>query len=460
MNIQLATIKNFMGIKLVEIAPDGAVVQLAGGNGQGKTSAMLAVIGALGGKKALAKAMGLSADPGDDAIIKRGEEMAEVVVEFGGWVVTWQRERGKSDKVEIRGVGGGAHGRKKLGELIGAIAFDPLEFNEMSPGGRRATLLDLVGVNLEEIDSRRATVYQRRRDANTAHKLALARVGDAIEGAPKEVVDTLELVRRHEKESNLINLNADARYEAKVLRIRSDGARHAAGLSADHLSDVTTLLEQLARQHDDEKSSMALRHEVEVGKARAAEAKAKADDSERNIAADESAASAKEATDEAAKLVDPDLGPIAAEIEAGREANELYRLAQEREERMRESTALGVRSSELTTELEDIDAEKVALLDHAKMPIEGLGVSDDDATIDGHLWETTEFSRRLRVCVAISAALSGELRIAFVRSGNDLDEESYAAFCAECGRLGLQPWVERIVPGAGAIVIESGLVAS
>lgn len=461
LNIQRATIRGFMGIELVEITPDGAVVQLAGKNGQGKTSAMLAVIGALGGKKELAKAMGLSKDPGDEEIIKRGEAMAEVVVEFGGWVVTWTRERGKGEKVEIRGTDGGSHGRAKLGELIGAIAFDPLAVDTMSPGERRATLLEMVGVDLEEIETRRAVVYQRRRDVNTGHKLALARVGDAIEGAPDEAVDISELARRHEKESKLINRNAGARYEAKVLRIKSDGARHAAGIAADHLSDVATLLEQLARQHEDEKTAMARRHETEAGKARTAEAEAKTDDSERKAAADESAASAKKATDATSKLVDPDLGPLAAEIEAARETNELYRLAQERLYRHAEAEELGAKSRILTLNLAAIDDEKVALLADAEMPIEGLDVSDDDVTIDNHLWATTNFSRRLEICVAISAALAGELKIAFVRSGgNDLDEEHYAALCEECERRGLYLWIERNEPGEGSIVIEQGLVAS
>lgn len=460
MNIQRATIRNFMGIKLVEITPDGAAVQFAGGNGEGKTSAILSIIGALGGKKALAKAMGLSKDPGDEAIIRRGEEMAEVVVKFGGWVVTWQRERGKSDRVEIRGVDGGVHGRAKLAELIGAVAFDPLAIDSMSPADRRATLLEMAGIDLEEIDARRAAAYQRRRDVNGARKLAQARVGDAVKGAPEEEVDTLELAGQYEKASAKISRNSSERYEAKVLQIKSEGAQETASIATVHLAATVSLSESTASRHEDEKAQMARRHAIEVAKMRSAIAEAKESGAEAAKAAGAASADAEKATVAASKLVDPQLEPIIAEIEKGREANELYRLAQERIGRHIEAEKLGDESRKLTISLAKIDGEKKRLLADAEMPIDGLGVSDDDATIDGHLWATTNFSRRLRVCVAIAAALSGELKIAFVRSGNDLDEESYAAFCAECERLGLQPWVERIVPGEGAIVIEQGLVKS
>ncbi len=473
MNIHKVRIENFMCIKLVEFNSDGAVVQLAGGNGQGKTSAMLAIIGALGGKKALAGALGLSSDPGDEEIIRRGEEMAEVVVEFGGWVVTWQRERGKSDKVEIRGTGGGIHGRAKLGELIGAIAFDPLELDGMSPAARRATLLEMAGIDLEEIDGRRLRTYQNRRDCNRDHKLAAARVGEPVKGAPKKAVDVLALEEKLENARGLCVQNDDQRRAALVLDDQVDIVRERARDVADEISRIAATDGRADELHLTEIQNMKLRHVEELERLRSTY---KEDSSDRaaTIAeantslerlgkdAEDRAASANAARKAAGKLVDPPIDPMKKEIESVREANKLHRLARERSARFIEARDLETESLKLTAELEEIDAEKASLLAAAKMPIEGLGVSEDDVTIDGHLWETANFSRRLRVCVAISAAMAGELKIAFVRSGgNDLDEKNYAAFVEECERRGLQPWIERNRPeGAGAIVIEAGLVAS
>lgn len=473
MNIQQATIKNFMGIELVEITSDGTAVQIAGRNDQGKTSAMLAIIGALGGKKEFAKALGLSADPGDDEIIRRGEEMAEVVVEFGGWVVTWQRERGKSDKVEIRGSDGGAHGRAKLGELIGAVAFDPLAIDSMPPAERRATLLEMAGIDLEEIDGRRDAAYNRRRFVNRDHKQALARVGDAIDGAPEEVVDIAALDRSLGEALDQREDNRARRQESGSLDRQAADAQSRADSVATEIAKISALekraeslhlaeLENMKRRHADEVANLGRQYKEELD--HRATIILDARKNHKKLIADyvEQAAAAKTALEAAAKLTDPPLDPIKKGIEAAREANELYRLAQERIMRHVEAEKLGHKSRKLTISLAKIDDEKVALLADAEMPIEGLGVSDDDVMIDGHLWATANFSRRLKVCVAIAAEMAGELKIAFLRSGgNDLDEENYAALIAECEKWGLQPWIERNNPeGAGAIVIKQGLVAS
>lgn len=204
---------------------------------------------------------------------------------------------------------------------------------------------------------------------------------------------------------------------------------------------------------------MSRRHEAEVASMRDSVAEseaAKAETEEASRAADVASSKALATT---SKLVDPELEPIVDALDSGREANERYRLAQARLGRQTEAEKLGAASRKLTEELAKIDAEKVALLASAKMPIDNLGVSDDDATIGGHLWHTASTSERLRVCVAISAALSPELKVAFVRGGNDFDDATCKVFEAECKNRGLQAWIERgKVAFAGAIVIESGKV--
>lgn len=473
MNITRATVKNFMAIELVEISSDGSAVQFAGDNGQGKTSAMLAIIGALGGKKALASALGLSSDPGDEEIIRRGEEMAEVVVEFGGWVVTWQRERGKSDKVEIRGTDGGSHGRAKLGELIGAIAFDPLELDGMPPAKRRATLLEMAGVDLELIDDERAAAYQRRRDVNRYHKQALAQIGEVIEGAPEEVTDVQVLREELVEVQVQHSQNREQQRDAERLGEHAAVAITRAADVATEISRVAALEERgdslhlaelanMERRHADELAGLTARHKEDVEELAKTLEGARANHQKLSDAAEKINAEAAVALEEAEKLVDQPTDPIKQAIDAGNESNELHQQALARHHRIRGAADLETRSLKLTEKIGAIDAKKVALLAAAKMPIEGLGVSDDDVTIDGHLWETTNFSRRLRVCVAIAAEMAGELKIAFVRSGgNDLDKKNYVAFVKECKRRGLQPWIERNDPeGAGAIVIEAGLVAS
>ena len=280
-----------MKVELLEIKPQGAVVQLAGKNGQGKTSAALAIITALGGRGALAKALGLSKAPGDDALIRAGAKAAEVVVQFDGYVVTWSRERGSGvDKVEIRGADGGRHGQRKLAGMVGSIAFDPMAFDGMRPTERRKMLLELVGVDLDEIEDRRDTIYQKRRDVNRDHKAALARVGEVIEGARSEAIDVSALELKLDEGRDLCAANLRQKQDANGLDMKAGGERdyaeRAAEGSARAEGDESRLpaahevaLKLMSRRHRRERTDLANQQKGEATSAasRSREARASAD---------------------------------------------------------------------------------------------------------------------------------------------------------------------------------------
>ena len=63
--------ENVMGVKAVEISPDGAVIVIGGKNGQGKSSVLNSIMMALGGKKAIPRKP-----------IRDGEKKAEIMVEL------------------------------------------------------------------------------------------------------------------------------------------------------------------------------------------------------------------------------------------------------------------------------------------------------------------------------------------------------------------------------------------
>jgi hypothetical protein len=115
----------------------------------------------------------------------------------------------------------------------------------------------------------------------------------------------------------------------------------------------------------------------------------------------------------------------------------------------------------LTGEIESIDQRKAGLLAEAQMPIEGLAVDVEGVTYQGVPLEQASQSQRIRVGVAISAALSPSLRLALVRQGNDLDDASLAVLREEAERLDLQVLLERWVRSedGAVVVIEAGRVA-
>lgn len=435
MRIISATVENFKRIEVVEITAAGDVVEISGGNEQGKSSVLDSIEAALGGKRHQPK------EP-----IRRGEESARVVVDLGEIIVerVWTA---KTDRLVVRSPEGAIYpkGQTKLDEFIDALAFDALTFMSRSAKEQREVLLRLIGVDLDSIETRKSEAFEARRLAGQQLRAAQAR----IEGMPEPDDGPTKLV-------DVSALNAELT-EARRVATENDRARRA----AERIASEADLAEE--RAADFEAEVVELREKIEALKRQLAE-----DETEQAkvmAEAKDARAKARKAEASAAKLKDPDLDAIQSRMAA---ADEINAAARERIRRAEERTIAsdvvekhGRNVAAAQSALDKIEAEKAAALADAKMPVEGLGITDDGVTYEGIPLEQASMSRRVRVCTAIGAALNPKLRIALVRHGNDLDDNAIRQFYAYCKEHDLQPWVERISPTQeNAIVIEAGRVAS
>lgn len=474
MNIRKVTVTNFRKIEVVKVTPTGTVVQIAGANGQGKTSLGLAILYALGGKKALAKALGLSKAPSDDEIIRRGARKAEVVIDLGEYHIKWQLDLEKGERVEIRSAGGGRYNRTKLAELTGAFAFDPLAIRRL-PGEEQArTLLEIAGVDFGDVDGRLSRVYQQRREANSRAAAAQGMIGDPTEGAPSELVDIGALEGQLENATNHIAENKAKRSEAVTLATRASELADDVDVASKAAEGVFARAEALPARQEQELLALEASHVAALGEMHHQHQRELSDSEARLVkersflvrttdrakSAEEAAGAAREA---ASKLADPDLESLREAVNDAREANTSYRLEQARAKRQQHAGELTAKADGLHQELLAIRAEKTRLRADATMPLEGLGVAEDGLSVtwDGHPLNQEAESSQIQICTAIAAAGSPKLKIAWIRDGDKLDKDSYAAFVEICERLGLQPWIERCEPvGGDAIVIEEGRVKS
>lgn len=423
MRIVSASIQNFKRIEVIEIEPDGSVIEVTGANEQGKSSVLDAIEAALGGKRH---------EPAQP--IRRGaeEEGARVVLDLGDLVVE-RRWSAASDRLVLKTPDGASFpkAQSRLDQLIGGLAFDPLEFMTKKPSEQRETLLELAGVDLDEIEARRVTVYQERRTAGRILKAAQAR----LDGAPTAAADTPE------EEIDVAALNTELRTAVaemeenhaarqKVTEKEQD-AKTAAALHARKLEDIAALERELlrARTRCEELAKMKTSTRTAARKARA----------------------------EVLKLIDPDMSAIQERIESAAAVNREVGKLRERKGLEFEVKRLEIEHESQEEQLAAIEEEKRRALAEADMPIDGLEVTDEGVLFEGLPLDQASMSRRVRICTAISAALAPELQIALVRSGNDLDRESLAAFYSYCQEVGLQAWVERIDGITDdALVIEAG----
>src|SRR5512138_480602 len=115
-------VTNFKRIRAIEIEPSGAIVQVRGRNGAGKSSCLDAIAAALGGEKLA------PAEP-----IRRGTDCAVIRVELDDGTVVERRWTASGSTLKLMSKEGAKFDKpqKRLDDLIGRLSFDPLAFSRL-----------------------------------------------------------------------------------------------------------------------------------------------------------------------------------------------------------------------------------------------------------------------------------------------------------------------------------------
>ena len=189
MTILQLTASNVKRIRAVDISPNPAdpLVKIGGANGQGKSSVLDSIMYALGGKKVQA------AQP-----VRIGEQEAFVELDLGELTVRREWRANGTETLRVRTREGAAVGREqeKLNALISQVSFDPMGFADLPAEKQVATLVGLVGLDLEGYKAKRKAVEQDRTEKNreVAREQAAARSVGTITNVQK--VDEAPLIQR------------------------------------------------------------------------------------------------------------------------------------------------------------------------------------------------------------------------------------------------------------------------
>lgn len=178
---------------------------------------------------------------------------------------------------------------------------------------------------------------------------------------------------------------------------------------------------------------------------RAAEALAKAQQS-----AEIARKSAADLTDESTAEIEENIhniDVINAKVRANRERSRALTEAQESREQY----------DELTAKIEDIRAQKTALLDGADLPLPGLSVQDGELTYNGAKWDCMSGSEQLRASAAIVRRLNPQCGFVLMDKLEQMDAATLAEFGAWLEQEGLQVIATRVSTGGEcSIIIEDG----
>ncbi len=446
-------ITDYKRVRKVAITPaaDASIILIAGKNGQGKSSTLDALTAAFGGKRATA------ADP-----VRHGADEAAIYVELanGAGKLTIDRVIAPdgTTTLEVRDADGAIKApQAMLDKLIGARFLDPLAFLGLPSKEQRAQLMRLIpgAARIDELNAKRERAFTRRTELGRDLKAAQ---GELVRLPAMDVATPIDVAQLVAAKGELANQMRAGDGLANAHKLAMRATSDAIG-ARDRNAQVSAVVER--RIADLETQLACERAELE-------KVNASMDLGTAIQAAQDAETAAKVKLDAAVKgwsEGQPARDKIDADIARAADHNRAIHAAEAQNARRLEAKAAvekhEAETKELSTILATIEARKAETLAAAKLPVDGLAVSDDGITLNGVPFAQASGAERLRVSLALAMKGSPELDDVWVHDGALLDDESLAIVADQVVAAGKRLWLERVgTKDPGVIVIQDGQVAS
>lgn len=395
--------ENVKRVKAVTIIPaaDGLTV-IGGRNAQGKTSVLDAIAWALGGDKfrpGHPQRDGSVLPPRLRVLLSNG-----LVVE----------RRGKNSELYITDPSGRKAGQTLLNSFVEQLALDLPKFMAASGREKAQTLLRIIGLGeqVEELERRGKTLYNER--------LALGRIADQkakfakemtfYPNVPEEPLSAAELIAQQQ---DILARNG----ENQRKRQRRDELKRTLDTAEAQLAELTRRCEQLREDY-------------------------------------------RIASTDAADLLDQSTAELEENIRTIEQTNAKVRANLDKARAEADAQKLADEYAALTAQIEDVQREKLALLNGADMPLPGLSVTDGELTYNGQPWDCMSSSEQLIAATSIVRRLNPECGFVLLDRLEAMDTDTLAAFGRWLEGERLQAIATRVSTGGECqIIIEDGEVA-
>ena len=453
MKILQLTAENIKRIKVVNITPEGDLVQVTGKNGQGKTSVLDCIWWCLANARSV-----------QEVPIRNGSDKGRVRLDLGDLIVErkFTKKEGKKETTSVTvwnavGAAAGTPDKKLpkhepprdiLDALFGELAFDPFAFSRMD---RRSQFDELcriskLSVDIDALDAASKTDYALRTDIKRDAKAKRAQAdGLAVpDGLPDEPIREGDLLDRIQSAGEH-NASIETRKARRVQAERD-------------ITDKRAVAVRLRESVDTEQKRV---------KAHIAELQSNLDTfvADRTRQADTSDSDAGE-LETKLQSAEPlpgaiDVTDLRAELDRAKDTNTAINRRSLRDTHNAEADKLEAEADALTGRMAAREEEKLTAIKSATMPLDGLGFGDGYVTFDGLPLDQASDAEQLRVCAAISMAGNPKLKVIRIRDGSLLDEDSLKMLADMASERGYQIWIERVdSSGKVGIVMEDGMVKS
>lgn len=401
-------IENVKRVKAFHLEPSPQGLTIVGGrNGQGKTSVLDAIAWALGGAK-----MAPSKPQRDGAL-----NTPAISITLSNGLVA--ERKGKNSELRVVDPSGRRSGQTLLDEFVSVFALDLPKFLGANDREKAATLLQILGIGdqLAALDDAEKRLYNERHQIGqmAKSKLALADELPEYPDAPAEPVSISDLLKQQQDV------------------LARNGANEQKRREAGRWAEEVTRLSAVVRDYEEKLAAV---------RAKLAEAE------QANTMAQKSA---QDLHDESTAELEQQIANFEA-LNTQIAANQQKAHAQD------EAAELQAQYSAKDIEIQDVRAQRLALLSSAPLPLPGLSVVDAELVYNGQRWDCMSSSEQLRVAVAIVRNLKPECRFVLMDKLEQMDIETLRDFGAWLTAEGLQVIATRVSTGEEcSIIIEDGL---
>lgn len=407
--IRSLEVENVKRIKAVTLTPtENGLTVIGGRNGQGKTSVLDAIAWALGGNKLKpsgSQRQGSAAPPSIHIELSNG-----LIVE----------RKGKSSALHVIDPSGQKAGQQLLDSFIEKLALDLPKFMDASTKEKAETLLQIIGIGdqLGALDREEKSLYNQRlevgriADRKKKHADELPWYPDA----PAEPISAAELIQRQQA---ILSKNIENQRNRQMLeRLK------------EHKKKLSQEIDEL------ELKKKALVNEfTEVTN---------------NITRAEMAAVNWQ--DKSTAELEQDIANVDA-------INTKVRANAEKQRVQNEADELGGQYADLSSQIQEVQRKRLALLDAADMPLPELTVADGELSYKGQKWDCMSSSEQLQVATAIIRKLNPDCGFVLMDKLEQMDAETLRDFGKWLETEGLQVIATRVgTDDTCSIIIEDGYV--
>jgi energy-coupling factor transporter ATP-binding protein EcfA2 len=418
-------VENFKRLVAIDFAPNQHVTEISGKNGNGKSSLLDAISVLIEG-----------AAEAPPVPIRRGTEQATVRGTLGDMIAERVFKPGKDGKVissiTLRTPEGARYPepQKHLNDLIGRHKLDPLDFINAKPKEQFDFVRSFVpGVDFEKVDKDQKADFDLRTNFNRNAKQERAAADLIIVpvGTPDELVDESALSKKME----------DAGEHNRLLEQRKSRRALHANQIQTHRNDAQAKQDRIN----------ALLAEIDALKEEKTALVTLADRMQKEL-------------DDAEALPDPiDVSEVRAELENARKVNENVRQLQKRRQHEKSAREYEQQADQITERMSNRMQAKQSAIAKSNIPVSGIGFGDGEILLNALPFTQASTAEQLRTAFALIAAQNPTLRLAWIRDGSLLDDDSMQIVNALAEEFDMQVLIETVRPTSkNAIVIEDGRI--